>query len=122
MKITIELEDLIELITKYRKKPVVLNYEEDIEAKAVAFSSSDLAPAKVKPKRKKSAAKLKQPRTDWLKLASELAKEGIEYRRIASRLNRSGYTTKHGKKLSPGAVSAALWRLNNGIEQTYVAK
>ena len=121
MKITIELEDLIELITKYKKKNTFADYGE-IEAKAVAFSSSDLAPVKVKPKRKKSAAKLKQPRTDWLKLASELAKEGIEYRRIASRLNRVGYTTKHGKKLSPGSVSAAIWRHKKGLAQAYAAK
>lgn len=121
MKITIELEDLIELIAKYRKKsPGPVDYS-DIQQKAVNFPTGDLAPAKVKP-RKKSAAKLKHPRTDWLKLASDLSKEGIEYRRIATRLNRLGYTTKHGKKLSPGAVSAAIWRHNNGIEQAYVAK
>lgn len=120
MKITIELEDLIELINKYKKKNTFADYGE-IEAKAVAFSSSDLAPVKVKP-RKKSAAKLKQPRTNWLKFASELAEEGIEYRRIATRLNRLGYTTKHGKKLSPGAVSAAIWRHKKGFPQAYVAK
>lgn len=86
MKITIELEELIDLLTKKK-----------------------LTTGRV-------------PNTGWLQEAINLVAKGTDYKKVGRILTRKGYTTKHGKPISGGAVSAAIWRFNHNVETGYARK